>query len=146
LWTPTPHQSVWAAITRAVRSPSRLDEDLSLTSLVSASSLPIFVRVAGDPTFKSETLLAYEAGYRQLVTQKFYVDFAVFHNDYNNLTSFGSAAFSVESTPPPTRLVITVPWANGIRGKTDGVEITLDWKVSPWLELLSEPRSRKQTR
>jgi iron complex outermembrane receptor protein len=135
LWTPTPHQSVWAAVTRAVRSPSRLDEDLSLTNLISTNPIPIFLRVAGDPTFKSETLLAYEAGYRRLVTEKFYVDLAVFHNDYNNLTSFGSAALSIETTPPPAREVATIPWANGIKGRTDGVEIAPDWKVSRWLEL-----------
>ena len=28
LWTPTTHQSFWAAVTRAVRTPSRLDQDV----------------------------------------------------------------------------------------------------------------------
>ncbi len=91
--------------------------------------------MADDPTFQSETLLAYEAGYRQLVTQKIYVDLSVFHNVYNNLTSFGTGALSFESTPPPTHVLLTIPWANGIKGKTDGIEIAPEWKVSPWLEL-----------
>jgi iron complex outermembrane receptor protein len=135
LWTPSVHQTIWAAVTRAVRSPSRLDEDLQLTGFITATPLPIFIRVAGNPQFMSETLLGYEAGYRTLVTSRFYVDLSLFHNNYNNLTSFGSAAFSFESSPPPLRLIITVPWANGIKGNTDGVEITPNWKVASWLDL-----------
>jgi len=134
LWTPSAHQSVWAAVTRAVRSPSRLDEDLQLTGLVTAAPQPIFIRLAGNPEFVSETLLGYELGYRKLVTSRFYMDFSVFHNSYNSLTSFGTLTFSVETSPPPLRVIATVPWANGIKGNTDGVEIAPDWKVNSWLE------------
>src|SRR5258706_15983959 len=31
LWTPNQRHSVWAAVTRAVRTPSRVEEDLQLT-------------------------------------------------------------------------------------------------------------------
>ncbi len=134
LWTPSAHQSVWAAVTRAVRSPSRLDEDLQLTGLVAAAPQPIFIRLAGNPEFVSETLLGYELGYRKLVTSRFYVDLSVFHNSYNSLTSFGALTFSVETSPPPPRVIATVPWANGIKGNTDGVEIAPDWKVNSSLE------------
>jgi len=134
LWTPSAHQSVWTAVTRAVRSPSRLDEDLQLTGLVTAARQPIFIRLAGNPEFVSETLLGYELGYRKLVTSRFYVDFSVFHNSYDRLTSFGALTFSVETSPPPPRVIATVPWANGIKGNTDGVEIAPDWKVNSSLE------------
>src|SRR6266404_2082662 len=33
LWTPSSRQTVWAAVTRAVRTPSRVEEDLQLTGL-----------------------------------------------------------------------------------------------------------------
>ena len=42
LWTPTSHQTLWAAVTRAVRTPSRIDEDLQLTGLAQATP-PVFV-------------------------------------------------------------------------------------------------------
>ena len=135
VWTPTAHQTVWAAVTRAVRSPSRLDEDLQLTGFLTTTPLPIFIRVAGDPQFASETLLGYEAGYRRLVTSRLYVDLSLFRNKYNDLTSFGLPAFSFETTPPPTRLVITVPWANEVKGNTEGFEISPNWKAASWLEL-----------
>jgi iron complex outermembrane receptor protein len=135
LWTPSPHQTVWAAVTRAIRSPSRLDEDLQLTGFLTTSPLPVFLRVAGNPRFVSETLLGYEAGYRTLVTSRLYVDLSLFRNKYNDLTSFGLPAFSFESSPPPLRLVITIPWANEVKGNTEGFEIAPNWKVASWLEL-----------
>jgi iron complex outermembrane receptor protein len=135
LWTPGSHQTVWAAVTRAVRSPSRLDEDLELTSFLTANPLPVFLRVAGNPRFMSETVLGYEAGYRRLVTSHFYVDISVFRNSYDDLTSFGTPTLSFESSPPPERLVATIPWANGIKGTTGGLEIAPQWKAASWLEL-----------
>lgn len=134
LWTPTPQQTVWAAITRAVRTPSRLEENLDLTALVTTSPLPTFIKIVGDPKFLSETLMGYEAGYRKLVTPRFYVDISLFRNYYDHLTSLGSAAMSFESSPQPA-LLITLPWSNGIKGTTNGVEIAPDWKANRWLEL-----------
>lgn len=137
LWTPSSHQTVWAAIARAVRSPSRLDENLQLTGFAPMTSLTpaFFLRVAGDPTFVSEQLLGYEIGYRALMTSRFYFDLSAFHNDYNDLTSFGNASFSLVRPPAPPGLLITIPWANGIKGTTDGVEIAPDWKVGDWWHL-----------
>jgi iron complex outermembrane receptor protein len=73
LWTPTSHQTLWAAVTRAVRTPSRIDEDLQLTGFVSTPP-PIYVCVCDNAKFVSETLLSYEAGYRKLVSSRIYVD------------------------------------------------------------------------
>src|SRR5882724_9880534 len=135
LWTPSTHQTVWAAVTRAVRSPSRLDEDVQQTQLFAPAPTPIFLRIAGNPLFKSETLLGYEVGYRTLLTSKFFVDLSLFYNNYNDLTSFGALVFSSESSPPPPRLVATTTFMNGIKGSTQGLEIAPDWKAASWLEL-----------
>jgi iron complex outermembrane receptor protein len=101
----------------------------------STSPVPIFVRIAGNRNFVSETLLGYEAGYRRLITPRLYVDVSLFHNNYNNLTSFGDFAISVETNPSPTHVLLTLPWANGITGHTNGGEIAPDWKATRWLEL-----------
>jgi iron complex outermembrane receptor protein len=138
LWTPSSHQTFWAAVTRAVRTPSRLDEDLQLTGLVSAAPpFPIFIEIAGNPKFASERLLGYEAGYRTLITSRFYFDISAFFNNYNNLTGFGAASITFAQSPPPsyTYLLITVPWANALIGNTDGAEISPNWKVTNWWQL-----------
>jgi iron complex outermembrane receptor protein len=121
-------------VTRAVRTPSRIDEDLQLTGLVSATP-PIFICICDNRKFVSETLLGYEAGYRKLVTSSLYVDVALFHNHYNDLTSYGNISQSVVTSPPPGYILFSLPFANGIMGSTNGGEITPDWKATRWMEL-----------
>lgn len=134
LWTPTPHQTVWAAYTRAVRTPSRLDQDLQLTDFASASP-PYFLRVVGSKSFKSERLLGSEVGYRALVANKLYLDFSVFRNEYNDLYGYGAGSLFVERTPTPVHFILQVPLANALKGDTSGGEIAPDWKPAQWLEV-----------
>jgi iron complex outermembrane receptor protein len=134
LWTPKAHQSFWAAVTRAVRTPSRIEEDLQLTGLVSPDP-PFFLRIADNGKVVSETLLGYEAGFRQLINSRFYFDVSVFHNDYDDLVGFGNLTLSTENTPAPPHLLYSVPFANSLKGHTDGIEIAPDWKPKQWLQL-----------
>jgi iron complex outermembrane recepter protein len=136
LWTPAVHASLWTSVSRAVRTPGRLDQDVQLTGVVtSVPGLPPFLdRIEGDPTFKSEITIAYEAGYRQLLTPTLYMDVAAFHNQYDNLESDGTLFFSTITTPI-SALVLNVPLANGIKGVGNGVEIAPNWKPTPWWEL-----------
>lgn len=134
LFNPTPHQTVWAAVSRAVRTPSRIDEDLQLTGLV-LTNPPIFICICDNRKFLSETLIGYELGYRRLVTSSLYIDVAGFHNEYNDLQSFGTASLSIQNSPPPQHILISVPFANGIMGSTNGGEIAPDWRATRWMEL-----------
>jgi len=132
LWTPTEHQSVWAAVSRAVRTPSRLDQDLRLTDFLLAN---IFLRVVGSKKFVSEKLLGSELGYRALLAKGLYLDIAAFHNDYDDLYGYGPGAVFLESSPPPAHLILQLPLANALKGSTYGVEITPDWKPVSWWDL-----------
>ena len=134
LWSLNSHQTFWMAVARAVRSPSRLDEDLQLTGFAprTPTTPAFFLLLAGDRTFVSEQLVGYEAGYRTLVSPRFYFDLSGFRNDYNDLTSFGKASFSFLTPPKPQALLITIPWANGLKGTTTGVEVAPDWKITDW--------------
>src|SRR6266478_1914115 len=87
-WTIRPRQTFWAAVTRAVRTPSRIEEGFRLIDFGIANPL-IYVAIDGNRQLSSERLIGYEAGYRTLVTPKIYIDIAVFHNDYNDLINLG---------------------------------------------------------
>jgi len=126
LWTPSSRQTVWAAVTRAVRTPSRVEEDLQLTGLAAPTPLTFF-RIIGDRKFSSESLIGYEAGYRSLVSPKFYVDIAAFYNSYDHLLSVEPGAPFSESSPPPPHTVIPFFFRNGLLGHTAGFEIAPDW-------------------
>ncbi|HEY1261890.1 MAG TPA: TonB-dependent receptor plug domain-containing protein, partial [Terriglobales bacterium] len=133
LWAITPRQSLWAAVTRAVRAPSRIEEDFQLTDFLLAVP-PIYLAIDGNRNLSSERLLGYEAGYRALLTPTLYLDFAAFHNDYNDLVDLGAQTLTLDLAPIP-HFTVHFPWANGIAGNTDGFEIAPDWKPSRWWQM-----------
>src|SRR5579864_6822200 len=50
LWTPTDHQSFWAAVTRAVRTPSRQDQDVQFNIFVeNTPTAPVYFEILGNP-------------------------------------------------------------------------------------------------
>src|SRR6184192_818513 len=80
LWNLTPNQSIWTAVSRAVRTPALTEEGLRLNSqvippgtLANPTPLPAVVAVFGshrfNSEFNSEDLLAYELGYRVQATK-----------------------------------------------------------------------------
>jgi iron complex outermembrane receptor protein len=122
-------QTAWAAVSRAVRIPSRLDTDLSLTAPFSVPGLPLplFVRVDGTDDFDSEEVWAYEAGWRMRFESRMSLDLAVFHNDYRDLMSQSSGApFVVPG--PPTYLVIPVTIVNGKDADSHGGTVVATWQ------------------
>jgi iron complex outermembrane recepter protein len=131
LWAPNARQSFWAAITRAVTTPSRIEEDFLLTGQVGNTVL----RVVGSHAFKSESMIGYEGGFRRTISPRFTIDVSAFHNRYEDLQSFGAAVTSVEATPPPPRTIITIPYGNAITGVTNGVEVAPSWQARPWWRL-----------
>jgi iron complex outermembrane recepter protein len=133
LWTPTAHQTVWAAVTRAVRTPSDLDENLQVTKLTSTAPLT-FSQTNGNGKFIDEDLLGYEAGYRNLLNQKFSIDLAAFYNNYDHLSSTEPGTPFTETSPVPDRVIPFIR-GNGVLGNTSGFEVTPDWRPKPWWRL-----------
>lgn len=133
LWNPTVHSSLWAAVSRAVRTPGRVDQGAVVTQVIRANPLTL-ERAEGSPSFKSEELLGYEAGYRQLLTRSLYADVAAFYNRYARLEGYGAIQVTTITNPVMAQ-VLNVPLVNGNDGVTNGFEIAPDWKVRPWWEL-----------
>ncbi|HET9741421.1 MAG TPA: TonB-dependent receptor [Terriglobales bacterium] len=134
LWTPSQHQSFWAAVTRAVTTPSRIEEDFQLLGALSANPL-VLIRVSGNPNFNSEKLIGYEGGYRRLLSKALYVDLDVFHNHYTDLQSFGAIQPIAGTFEGQPALFLTIPYTNAISGATDGFEIAPNWYVASWWRL-----------
>jgi iron complex outermembrane receptor protein len=134
LYRPRPHQSYWAAVTRALQTPSRLDEDINIAAFAAANP-PTFIRLIGQKSYDSETALDYEAGYRQLFTSHLYFDVAAFHNSFHGLESVGNPALAFESTPPPPHVALDLFFLNGVAGTTDGAEFSPNWQVRSWMQL-----------
>lgn len=132
LWTPVPQHTAWAAVTRAVRTPSRIEEDFQATGVLLPSPLTFF-RLVGDRKFSSEQLIGYGAGYRSLITPKLYVDIAGFYNNYDRLLSVEPGVPFAESSPSPPHITLPFLFRNGLLGHTSGFEIAPDWTpTSHW--------------
>jgi iron complex outermembrane receptor protein len=128
LWTPRPGQSVWSAITRAVRTPSRIEDAIVATSYSQTTTVPVFLRLNGNPDFDAERTIGYEAGYRARLATQTYLDIAAFHNRHRGLGSFGLGQIALEQTPLPLHAVVNVLYVNGVSGTSDGFELSPNWQ------------------
>jgi iron complex outermembrane recepter protein len=128
LWNPVEHHSVWASISRAVRTPSRVDRDIAVSSAPNPA-LPLFARILGNRDFESEKTLAYELGYRMQPTNRFFVDVATFYNRYNDLLSVELGAPFLEAG---SRLIFPFQFDNKFKAEVYGIELAADWRWLDW--------------
>lgn len=112
-YIPKDRQLVWAAVSRAVRAPSRIDVDYYLPVPPVPPGSP---RVAGGPDFTSEKLLAWELGYRTQPMAGLSVSLSTFYNVYDDL-------YSVEALPG----TVTYQIRNGSRGTSFGAELSANY-------------------
>jgi iron complex outermembrane receptor protein len=114
-WMPNGRNTVWGAVSRAVRMPTRFDTDLRI------HQGPILA-VVGNPDFRSESVVAYEAGYRVRPHAMLAFDFTVFRNQYDDLRS---------SEFNGTRIVV----GNMVNDTTVGGSITATVQPRPWVRV-----------
>src|SRR6185295_10897726 len=96
---------------RAIRAPSRVDEDLAFPGV------PPFIILPGGG-FESERLIALEPGYRFQAFKQLTVSLAGFYNFYDDIRSLEPIATNV--------FVIK----NGNRGETFGFELSGTWQAT----------------
>jgi len=133
-WTPNDQQTIWAAVTRAVRTPSRLEEGFHFTALA-APTVPLYLRLIGDGQFQSENLNGYELGARAFIKGRTIISVAGFYNRYDNLLSVENQPPSPEATPEPAHFILPLYFRNGINAETKGVEVTALWDTGSWWRL-----------
>jgi iron complex outermembrane receptor protein len=86
VWTPDDRNTVWGAVSRALRVPSIL-EDVGQV-LLDAPAPGVSSTLFGNSSLHAEELLAYELGYRVRASDELVVDLAGFYNKYENVTMF----------------------------------------------------------
>lgn len=119
-WRPAENALVWAAVSRAVRTPSRIDYELQIPGVIVPE------------TFESEYLIAYELGYRAQPSAWSSFSVNLYYHDYEGVRT-------LNLTPPG---VLPACYCNGLNGGIYGLEawadfaITQDWRISTGLTLL----------
>jgi iron complex outermembrane receptor protein len=123
-WSPGEHQTFWLGVTRAVTTPSDIEENFFLQG----GAPGFYVQVLGNKKFMSEDVLGYELGYRILTGDKFYVDVSTFWSQYSNLQSFSAPMISSAGGS----IYDTIEYENQIAGHTTGFEIAPQLAVTSW--------------
>jgi len=136
MWTPHSRHSIWTAVSRAVRTPSRAEVDLrrNIQVFPLGSSLAVGSFI-GTRDFDSEELIAYELGYRVQPMDRLSLDIAAFFNDYDNLRTREPGEPFYETSPSPPHLVIPYTSDNKMEGETYGVELAANWQALDWWRL-----------
>lgn len=126
----TSRQSLWAAVSRAVRTPSRAEHYVRINSAPTpdpATGLPAMFSLRGAQSFESEVLRAHEVGYRAQTAGSLSFDAALFVNVYDRLRTFEPGAPAVTVTASGPLIVVPVLFGNGMTGRTSGGEISTSW-------------------
>ncbi len=126
-WNVTPKQMLWTAISRAVRTPSRIDTDLQEPTGL-PSPFPASI-LNGGANFESETVVAYELGYRAQLGAKTVTSLSLFYNEYNHLRS------TTPGTPGFPSFGFPLVFNNNLEGQTYGLEYTVNYQVLNWWQL-----------
>ena len=138
LWTPSESQTIWAAFTHAVRTPSDVEENFFLSGYTgqTIAGLPLLARFNANPDFAPEQLNGSELGYRRLIGKNFGVGISGFYNHYHDLLDeeITGAPF-LETDPSPTHYLLPAQFGNGLLGDTKGVEITPEWRPATFWRL-----------
>jgi iron complex outermembrane receptor protein len=119
VWLPGKGQTLWGAISRAVRTPTRIDQDLVAPNPSTGAPTTF----SGTSGFDSETLIAYELGYRVRPADRLSFDLALYYNDYDNLRSLETQ---------PSGLILL---ENKAEGTSYGGTLAAKWRVNDWWEL-----------
>ncbi len=128
LWKVNKQHTLWTSISRAVRTPSRIESDSNIVIAILATAPPlpepVTMSIKGNSAIDSESLIAYEAGYRLQAQKNLALDLSVFYNDYKKLTSVEFSGMDLL-------------FDNKIEGQSAGVEAAIEWRVSDWWDIRS---------
>ncbi len=89
MWSFADSLSFWGAISRSVRTPSRLEHDANVSAGAfhlppSQGGIVSYVRLMGNEETEAEKVWSYELGFRSRPTPTFFIDATAFLNEYEN--------------------------------------------------------------
>jgi iron complex outermembrane receptor protein len=130
-WTLSRRQSLWGAVSRAVRVPTRIERDVSVAATNPAGN-PVFM-LLGNRDFHSEEVLAFELGYRLRPTSDLSLDIAAFRNRYTGLASIEVGTPFLD--PATGQEIVPLMDRNLVDGHSTGLEGLAMYSPAGWWRL-----------
>lgn len=136
MWQLNKKNNLWASVARAIRTPSRVENNLS----VNAQNIPpsvesplVSIWVAGNENYQSEEIISYELGYRVIPAKKWSFDSTIFYNDYDQLRSALNSTTDFSTFPNYISQYLT--FENDLDGYNYGFEFSSMWAATDDLQL-----------
>lgn len=114
---PGTRHTIWGGVSRAVRLPTRFDTDLRFTNPATGA-----IVLTGSRDFESESMIAWEGGYRSQLHNRLSIDLAAYVNTYDDLRS-------EEFPSSPGQPVLL---ENRMNATTGGIELGSNVLLAPW--------------
>jgi iron complex outermembrane receptor protein len=132
VWKGFPHQRLWAATSRALRTPSLIDRKVKadLPPTPGPGGLPLLVTVLGNPAARTEQLIDTEVGYRLSIGSSASIDVTGFAGRYVHLQTSEPSAPIVRFVPSP-QIQVTTTFGNELEATTRGLEVVGLWQPTP---------------
>jgi len=133
-WTPNDKHTLWGAISRAVRTPSRGESDIriELGDAGSQGFPGVFIAAVGTDDLDSEEVTTFELGYRTTLTDRIALDLTGYYNDYDHVRNIEVGDIVNEDVPPPPHQFAPIYIVNGNGVTTYGFELGADISMKPW--------------
>jgi iron complex outermembrane recepter protein len=117
---PSEHHVLWAAVSRVVRVPSRLEQDgfvlFGFAPSPTPGEPPVPVGVSGGNDLEAERMFAYEIGHRYLPSGALSVQTSLYYNDYTRVIF-------------PADAMLGGQFNNLGRARTYGGEMEIHWRL-----------------
>ncbi len=138
MWNMNEDHSLWAAVSRTVRTPSRSEHDATMKAggvflAPEQGGFLSFVTITGNDEIESETVYSYEAGYRGRPAEDLFFDLSIYYNKYKDLVA--GDLMSVPKLQPEGYVRLPFVLNNAMDGETYGAEISCGWSVTDWWRL-----------
>ncbi len=126
VYTPDSTQTVWVSVSRAVRTPSQVEDDVTLVQAVIPGAPNQVVTLFGNEDLDAERLTAYELGYRIQPLEQLALDLATFYHDYSDLIVFEPGTPFLSGGGD---LIIPLTADNLTQGHAYGAELAAEWAL-----------------
>ena len=118
-WSLNDANQLWAAASRAIRSPTPFDVDV-------VEKVGPTVFLTGNSQFEPEKVWAYEVGYRAQPAPQLSFSVSAFYNVYDDLRTI---------EPDSSTVFIPLHWGNLMAGDTYGLELWGNYQMTDWWRL-----------
>ena len=146
LFTPDTRHSLWAAVARAARTPSRGErsvtarlpaqqQEIQFPGAPGPSPIHVIPYITGSTDFRTEELDALDLGWRTSWNRSFSTELAGYHYRYDHLRAMIPGTQLIPSGIRPDVFLLPTMLTNALsaprRARFTGLELSADWHVTP---------------